>query len=89
MMQLQQGFATRVMGLRDQVARQQFCVADVAEGSPTDIPRCLRHVRSAPNNGLKSDVAALRIWAIKRLMQCNKSDAETFTDPGVGACYRP
>jgi hypothetical protein len=33
MMQLQQGFAVRLMGLRDRVARQQFCVADVAEGS--------------------------------------------------------
>src|SRR5260370_24576590 len=35
-------------------------------GSPTDIPRCLRHVRSAPNNGLKSDIAASRFRAINR-----------------------
>jgi hypothetical protein len=37
---------------------------NVRSGSIAAEIRCLRHVRSAPNNGLKSDVAALRIWAI-------------------------
>jgi hypothetical protein len=33
MMRLQQGFAVREMGLRDQVARQQFHAVHVADGS--------------------------------------------------------
>src|SRR5260370_24157924 len=41
-------------------------VRNVRNGSISAEIRCLRHVRSAPNNGLKSDVAALRIWANRR-----------------------
>jgi hypothetical protein len=51
MMQLQQGFAIRVIGLRDQVARRQFCVADVAEGSEADIGSRRYDVRFTPKSG--------------------------------------
>ena len=53
MMQLQQGFAIRVMGLRDQVARRQFCVADVAEGSKADIGLAPVDVRDAALDALE------------------------------------
>ncbi len=43
---------------------QHEMLADVADGSiPAEI-RCLRYVRSAPNNGLMSDIAASRFGAI-------------------------
>ena len=60
---------------------QHEMLANVADRSPTDIPRCLRHVRSAPNNGLKSDVAALRIWAISGLMHCIKMSGNQADRP--------
>ena len=43
-------------------------LADVSFGSTSANPQCLRYVRSAPNNGLKSDIAASRFRARKRHM---------------------
>ncbi len=40
-----------------------IALPDFRSGSISAEIRRLRHVRLASNNGLKSDVAALRIWA--------------------------
>ena len=51
MMRLQQGFAVREMGLRDQVARQQFPLVHVADGSKADMATMGRDVRFTPKSG--------------------------------------
>jgi hypothetical protein len=51
--------------------------ADVRYGSISAEIRCLRHVRSAPNNGLMSDVAG------EKNHHSNTSSARTSTDGGM------
>ena len=54
------------------------------------LPKSDVYVRSAPNNGLMSDIAVLRIWATMRHMQCsNRSRAievcSAEFSPAIGA----
>ena len=50
-MRLQQGFAVREMGLRDQVAWQQFHAVHVADGSKADVTLLNFDVRFTPESG--------------------------------------
>jgi hypothetical protein len=50
-LRVQQGFAVREMGLRSQVARQQFHAVHVADGSLMDIEARPFDVRFTPESG--------------------------------------